>query len=135
MKSSIIILSIVLAATIISSCKKEKKCEAGTGGSVTLVAFPKHHSVPIYNQATYLDTVYLKFNTQELPSGGLSAFDTYFVGSVGDADVHCTGLKCGDYYIVATGFDTTINERVFGGIPFTITAESGEVDVNIPVVE
>jgi len=135
MRKILFLISIAAIVSINSSCKKEKKCEAGTGGNVTLVGFPKHHTVAIFNQTGYLDTVRLKFNTKESPGLNTSDYDIFFTGSVGDADVHCTGLKCGDYYIMATGFDTTINERVLGGIPYTITQESGEIDLDIPVVE
>jgi hypothetical protein len=34
-----------------------------------------------------------------------------------------------------TGFDTTISSVVTGGMTFTITATSGQIDVIIPVIE
>ncbi len=130
------LLFVVLVTVSVSSCKK--KCEvAGTGGNVTLVVKPQHHGKAIYNQTGYLDTVYLKFNTQDSPSVDLASYDTYFVGEAGEDHVHIEGLKCGDYYIYAVGLDTTgnLNERVTGGIPFSFEEESGEINLPIPLTE
>ncbi|MCX6199328.1 MAG: hypothetical protein NTY88_08930 [Bacteroidetes bacterium] len=117
-----------------SACKK--KCtEAGTGGQVTLVASPKHHVMAIVSGALYPDTVFLKFNTKDNPGANLTSYDTYFVGEPGEEHVHMEGLKCGDYYIYAVGYDSTISKRVMGGIPYSFEKESGEIDLNIPVTE
>ncbi len=125
---------LVLITVSVSSCKKKCK-EAGTGGEVTIAAFPQHHGKTIYNQTNYLDTVYLKFNTQNNPGSNLTSYDTYFVGEEGEDHVHMEGLKCGEYYIYAVGFDTSINQRVTGGIPYSFDKESGEIDLPIPVTE
>jgi hypothetical protein len=46
------------------------------------------------------------------------------------------GLKCGDYFLFMTGFDTSIAERVKGGIPYTIQeGASGIKNVVVPVTE
>ncbi|MCX6199794.1 MAG: hypothetical protein NTY88_11335 [Bacteroidetes bacterium] len=100
MKSYKIIFTVlaflVLITVSVSSCKKKCK-EAGTGGQVTIAAFPQHHGKTIWNKTWYLDTVYLKFNTQDSPGANLSSYDTYFVGEDGEDHVHIEGLKCGDY--------------------------------------
>lgn len=124
-----------LASTFLISCKDENNCKAGTGGNVTIAAFPKHHGVAIYNQGNYRDTAYLKFNTQDFPGSNPADYDMIVVGDSGEDHVHIEGLKCGDYYIWMTGLDTTINQRVTGGIPYSFSQESGEIDLTIPVTE
>ena len=137
MKSQSVLTFAIMLFAILSttSCKKENKCSAGTGGNVTIVAFPQHHGKAILNKANYPDTVYVKFNTQESPGTNASNYDTHFIGKTGEDHVHLTGLKCGDYYILAVGFDTTINHRVLGGIPYSFSQTSGEIDLNVPVTE
>jgi hypothetical protein len=46
------------------------------------------------------------------------------------------GLKCGDYFLFMTGFDTSIAERVKGGIPYSIAeGTSGTKSVIVPITE
>lgn len=154
-KTILICVTLAISVFIMPSCKKKKGCMdsnsisydseaeeddgscqyAGTGGNTTLVIKPQHHGVPIYNDSAYRDTAYLKFNTQSSP-GSLSAFDLAVPGiHIGEDHIEVTGLKPGKYYIVATGFDTAISQRVLGGIPYILTQASGEVIINVPVVE
>ena len=133
LKAALTIL--VITVLSFSACKKNETCSAGRGGSLTIVAFPQHHGKPIYNRAVYLDTIYVKFNTQDAPGTNTANYDTYFVGEAGEDHVHMEGLKCGDYYFLGAGFDTTINQRVVGGIPFSTDQKEGEIDLNIPVTE
>jgi len=143
MKNNLLILfAVVIFLAPFAACKKEKKCEAGTGGGLTLVAFAEHHGVKIFNLDStqqfpngYPDTVYVKFNTQDSPGLSPSNYDTYFVGEGGEDHIHLEGLKCGDYYFYAVGWDPSINERVFGGTKFSTSQNSGEVVVHIPVTE
>ena len=121
-------------AVLYTSCNKDK-CTAGTGGNVTIVAYPQHHTKPIINKSWYVDTVYIKYNTLNSPGAGLTSYDSYVAGEAGEDHVHLENLRCGDYYLYAVGFDTTISQRVTGGIPFSFTQTSGEVIVNIPVTE
>ena len=136
MKSLKINFSVLFLCVLFSFSACKKKCaEAGTGGNVTLVAFPQHHGMAILSGALYPDTVYLKFNAKDNPGTNLASYDTYFVGEAGEEHVHLEGLKCGDYYIYAVGYDSTIHERVQGGIPYSFDKESGELNLTIPVVE
>ena len=155
-KTILICITLAVCVFTMPSCKKKKGCTdqnsisydseaeendgsckyAGTGGNVRLIIKPQHHGTPILNRTTYPDTAYLKFNVQESPGVNAYAYDLVVAGiHIGEDNVEIEGLKPGKYYILATGFDTTINERVLGGIPFIITAEAGEVIVNVPVVE
>lgn len=131
----LLVFSLALTTGIYFGGCNGDDCEAGDGGSLTIVATLKHHTMVIPNQTTYSDSVFVKFNADELPGTQASDYDKIFVGEAGEDHVHLAGLKCGDYYLYAVGYDTTINERVTGGIPFSTDVESGEVDVNIPVTE
>ncbi len=108
---------------------------AGTGGNTTIVAKPQHHGMPIVSKVGYVDSAYVKFNTQESPGINPSSYDLVLAGEVGEDHVHITGLKPGKYYIRMTGFDSTIVQRVVGGIPYVLTQASGEVDLTVPVSE
>lgn len=135
MNVKITFIMLLIAAFSLCACKKDVDCSAGKGGSLTIVAFPQHHGKPIYNLPNYFDTIYVKFNTKEAPGISPSNYDTYFVGQAGEDHVHMEGLKCGDYYFLGAGFDTTISQRVIGGIPFSTEQKEGEINLNIPVTE
>ncbi|MBL0137707.1 MAG: hypothetical protein IPP86_04140 [Bacteroidetes bacterium] len=136
------LLKITLSATLvisflsIFSCRKEG-CEAGTGGEVTLKIMPEHHGVPIYNSQNYRDTVYVKFNATDFPGPDRSNFDLIMWGNANENFVKVSGLKCGQYYIMVSGFDTSAqwNIRVVGGIPLNFSESSGEKLVTVPVTE
>ena len=154
-KLILLILTLSVCIFVIPSCKKKKGCTdpisikydsdaeeddgtceyAGTGGNTTIVALPKHHGAAITSSSTYLDSAYIKFNTLESPGSDPSSYDLVLAGEEGEDHVHLPGMKPGKYYIRMTGFDTSISERVVGGIPYTLTQSSGEVDVNVPVTE
>jgi len=111
-------------------------CEyAGTGGNTTIVAKPEHHGDPIISKIGWVDSAFVKFNTNDSPGSAPSAYDLVVAGEEGEDHVHIENMKPGKYYIYMTGFDSTIVQRVSGGIPITITQTSGEVDVVVPVVE
>jgi hypothetical protein len=57
------------------------------------------------------------------------------VGEKGTDSVLVTALKQGNYYIFMAGFDPAINQRVKGGIPYTLTQASGKLKLIIPVTE
>lgn len=141
MKNGILLCLLALSLSWVSCKKKDEtpppvpSCVAGTGGNVTLVAFPQHHGKAILSRKDYLDSAFVKFNTQDPTGTKPSDFDAIFVGEEGEDHVHLKGLKCGKYYIMMTGFDTTIHQRVKGGLPLEITETSGEKDINFPVSE
>src|SRR5215467_5309109 len=90
---------IILFLSIAYSCSKKSDCTAGSGGAVTIAAFPQHHGKPIYNNAKagYPDSAYVKFS----PGSNFTAtnnpadYDLIFTGDSGEDHVHLTNLKCG----------------------------------------
>jgi hypothetical protein len=157
MRVTFLLASIVLSIIfILPGCGKKKGCKdpasnnydqdaeeddgsctytAGLGGNVTIVAFPKHHGVSIFSDSLYLDSAFVKFNTSNSPGITASAYDKIYIGEAGEDHVHLTGLKRGKYFIFMSGFDTSISQRVTGGIPYEVTEVSGEIDLNVPVTE
>lgn len=116
--------------------KDNGSCEyGGTGGNITLVAKPEHHGVSIISKVGYVDSAFVKFNTQNSPGSIVSAYDLIIAGEEGEDHVHIPGLKNGKYYIFMTGYDSTINQRVKGGIPFILIQSTGEVELKAPVSE
>jgi hypothetical protein len=110
---------------------------AGSGGDVSLVLKAQHHGKAIYSSTTYRDTAYIKFNESDFPGPSVSNYDIVAVGNVNEDFVRVTGLKCGQYYVMMTGFDTSAiwNIRVIGGIPIDFSEQSGEKVIVVPVNE
>ena len=124
-------LSLLVLAFLFYSCKKKEECnEAGSGGSLVVKATIKHHATPI-NGAT----VYVKYKTQDFPGSNTSVYDATFNGDISSNIVVVSGLKCGEYYLYATGYDQTIDTTVVGGVPFSTDQKDGELSIIIPVTE
>ena len=143
-KSESISLILFIASILgLASCKHDTPaapaCVAGSGGNVTVVAYLFHHDSMIVNKPDYRDSVFVKFNTHNLPGTNASSYDAVFVGDSVSENVHLTGLKCGDYYIYGVGLDTITSPgfpfHVSGGIPFSISATTGEITMHVPVTE
>ena len=130
MKKLIVILTVPVL--FFAGCAKE-----GLGGDATLVVFPQHHGAPISSSATYFDSVYVKFDTKEIPADPTHDYDAVFVGEAGEDHVHVEGLKWGNYSIYCAGWDTSINERVVGGVATKIKRgdRKDEIDLTVPVTE
>lgn len=133
------VLSIVGGAMLIlvcsaSSCKRDEPVEvAGKGGNASIKAVPKHHSKYINNC-----TMYIKYNTNDLPSATFSAsqYDDSLKCMVVDGIPYATftGLKKGKYYVYGLGYDSTIQQTVQAGKPVTITADQ-TYEITVPVTE
>ncbi len=123
---SVVILTCILS--FVSSCKKE--CKGGSGGSLTIVAFPKHHGAdtkPLW--------AFVKFDTQEFPGASPSNYDLQIAGDTTENHIEIENVKCGSYYIYQIAIDPAINDTVVGGVPFSTEETSGEVNVNVAVTE
>jgi hypothetical protein len=120
----IVLFSIIFA---FNACKKNT-----TGGKTKITAHPAHHGKPI-NGAT----VYIKFNTTEMPSNPTSNYDMVVVGEEDEEHVHINGLRYGKYYLYAVGYDPEIAETVMGGTSLTIKWKDRKdnIDLDIAVSE
>jgi hypothetical protein len=138
-RKSLLRVSIIASAAVLwFSCTEEKEetCIAGNGGTVRLVLFPEHHGEAIPSLDNYADSAFIKFNAQDFPGDDPSKYDLVITGAIGSDSVVVENLKCGKYYIYMAGFDTSIAERVRGGIPYVISeGASGVKNVIVPVTE
>lgn len=129
MKKATLIFS-GLALIVASSCNRtENDNTAGKGGNAAINAIPKHHNE--YKNIIN-GKVYIAYNVQDLPSKYDDSVACSYVGGVPTATF--TGLKPGKYYLLGKGFDTSINQDVKGGTPYTISQET-TLELTIPVTE
>jgi len=133
-------LTMALVAISFNSCKDKDddpvELVSGPGGNLTLVAKPQHHGQPILNMASYPDSAMVKFNTQNFPGDNPALYDAIYIGAnPGEDFVRIAGIKPGKMYIFMAGWDSTINQRVTGGIPFNTSQAAGELVVVVPVTE
>jgi hypothetical protein len=122
-----------------SSCKKDKDedpqpaCVAGPGGQVELALYVRHHDSLIPGAS-----VYIKYNATEFPGADTTVYDISLVTGTTDhglGHTHIAGMNCGRYYIYSAGYDSTISDSVYGGIPVNVTQTTGSITINIPVTE
>lgn len=103
---------------------------------MTFDLVPQHHGKPVINRAPYLDSAFIKFNAVNYPGPLPSDYDLVVAGAtVGSDFINVPGMKCGQYYIYMTGFDTVFNARVVGGTPVDFSTSSGTVQFIIPITE
>jgi hypothetical protein len=131
MKTSIIPAFIIAIVLFSVACKKNPTDVAGKGGNATLNIFPQHHTVAknLVNM-----TVYVKYNTSDAPANNV--YDDSMACTNHDSLVSCTftGLKNGNYYFFAHGYDNSIAQNVKGGAPYKITEQKTQ-SFNLPVSE
>lgn len=99
----------------------------GKGGTAILKVFPQHHGNAIDS-----GKVYIKYNVQDAPT----SYDDSVACIIenGKAVAIFTQLKKGNYYLLGNGWDSTILERVKGGLPYTIQQET-TLEMILPVSE
>lgn len=110
------------------SCKK--KPMAGLGGNALIVARCQHHGSSIDSA-----TVYIKYNSLEAVA--LGEYNQALPLSKDSNNLYTAqfkGLKPGEYYLFAQGWDPSISNNVKGGVPFTIEKEE-QFNLVIPVTE
>lgn len=128
MRRGIMASFIVLSVLLFNAC-----CKEGLNGKIDLIITPKHHNTIIKNHVGYPDTVFVKYDAEELPGTVPDAFDTFFVGVVGTQTVECKGLKCGKYYLFVTGMDSSGPYRVKGGIAIKLKNKDKKSPVEMDV--
>ncbi len=113
------------------SCGKKDNAAAGKGGSATVNVYPQHHGIA---KRLINVKVWIKYNTADAPTNGI--YDDSATCTNHDSLVSCAfpGLRNGNYYFYATGFDTSVNQSVRGGIPYTISGGMAP-DLLLPVSE
>lgn len=116
----IILISII---TAFGACKKNS-----TGGKTKISAYPAHHGKAIYGT-----TVYVKFNTLDMPSDPTNNYDLKVVGDATEEHVHIEGLRYGHYYLYIVGFDPEISATVVGGAPLTIEWKERKSSFNFDI--
>lgn len=114
-----------------SGCTHETESVGGTGGSATVLVYPQHHNVA-KNLTDF--KVYVKYNTLDAPANNI--YDDSVACTNHDSLVSAafSGLKNGEYYFYAYGYDSTVPGNVKGGTPYTITSQNSQ-SLNIPVSE
>ena len=126
------LLFAVLALMAFTGCEHEAfKPVAGKGGAATLVVYPQHHG-----QTSTLDSVkvYVKYNTLDAPANGVydDSANCVYVNSLPSCSF--SGLKNGDYYFFARGYDYDISGKVKGGTPYSVTMQQSQ-NLTLPVGE
>jgi hypothetical protein len=109
--------------------------KAGSGGQAEVAVYVKHHSKLIPGA-----TVYVKYNAKDFPGTDLSKYDQAATcGTLGEAQghTHIKNLKYGYYYFYSEGYDSSIMQKVTGGIPFHIkySQRKEETELDVPVTE
>ena len=128
MKTALYLAIFSLFVVFFSACNK--KPLAGPGGKATLTIQCQHHGINIDSA-----TVYIKYNSLEAVN--ISEYNNSKVLSKNSNNVFTVqfdGLKPGDYYLFAQGWDPSIANNVKGGIPYTIKEED-TFSLIIPVTE
>ena len=137
------LLFLSLSIIYIASCKKDSatdpttpgiSCVADSGGTKTIIARLEHHTVNIPNQVSNPDTVWVKFNASNW-SDAPNNYSIRFIGVGGEDHINLTNLKCGNYFLYAAGYDTSISSPVFGGINVVLSTTDSVVTKAIPVTE
>lgn len=134
------LIRLLTACTLLSlsfsACNSDDDTQpmAGKGGPTSLRVTPFHH-----DKANTIDscTVYIKYNAQDAPSGGVYDDSAKVQGAGNGVPAQATfpGLQPGNYYLFGRGYDPLISQVVRGGSPFTIPTEKVTYDVFLPVGE
>ena len=105
---------------------------AGKGGTATLVVYPQHHLVArnLVNMK-----VFIKYNTLDVPLNNLYDDSVSCIKNDTTSSATLTGLANGDYYLFASGQDTSFHQSVKGGSPYRISQQNNTLEYNIPVSE
>jgi hypothetical protein len=127
MKSHFAFLAILASFIFLGSCKK-----GDTGGEATLVAHLTHHDEHIEGA-----TLYVRFDQAEMPSDIETNYDLRLEDAEMEGHIHIEGLRYGEYYLYAVGFDSTMMHHVVGGVGVQIKwgERDEEIEVDIPMVE
>jgi hypothetical protein len=125
---SILLVSTLVVSAIFASCEREESNDGGgKGGNAVLRITPMHHAQNIDSCR-----VYIKYNASNVPQQYDDSTDCVMIDSTPVATF--TQLREGDYYLYGEGWDPLIQERVLGGIPYSIAVED-TISITLPVTE
>ncbi|MEM9819905.1 MAG: hypothetical protein AAF985_02490 [Bacteroidota bacterium] len=114
--------------TVLSACGKEEGMDVDSSGEI--MGHVIHHEENIPSAR-----VYIKYGGTEFPGIDPSAYDDSRLASSTDGRYHFENLTEGSYYLYATGYDHSIIDSVFGGVPVKITSSDEIVVIDVPVTE
>lgn len=117
--------------TLVACNHKDAPIVSGKGGNAIVNVYPAHHE----NAKNLISfKVYVKYNTSDAPANG--KYDDSLDCVNADSMVSCTfsGLKNGNYYFYGYGYDTSIQQNVKGGTPYTIKQQNTQT-LHLPVSE
>ena len=130
-------IPIIAFLLIVNACKHSPEalptCVAGSGGDATIVVYAEHGGNAIPNYYTHLDTAFVKFGTRISPGTNPTNYDTYYVSEPGEDHIHCMGLKCGDYFVYRTAWDSIANVTRYGGYGISFSETNGEKAIHVAV--
>jgi hypothetical protein len=136
-KATTILIVAAALVFVITGCEHKageaNNCIAGPGGSTMVVVYAKHDTTDLPNYYTHPDTAYVKYGTIVSPGTSSADFDTCFIGEPGEDHIHCMGMKCGDYYIYRTAWDSVAQLTRYGGYGISFTDTSGVKEIVIAV--
>lgn len=107
-----------------SGCEKE-----GLGGESMVSGNVSHHSTAIPNAL-----VYVKIDATESAGTDVNNYD-HSVAADGNGDYSISSLKKGNYFLFATGWDSSVSQTVIGGVPIRIDEKDANLTINVPVTE
>lgn len=128
-KSQSLALIAFMLFAFVACTRKDNNGTAGKGGAAILRIVPKHHNV----YANIINAkAYIKYNAQDAPSSYDDSISCADLSSMPTAVF--TGLRSGQYYLYAKGYDTSTHQNVQGGMPYNIVDET-TIDLSLPVTE
>lgn len=120
-------MTFLLLGTI--SCKRKENNTAGKGGSAVLTCIPEHHKV---SKNIINGKIFIAYNKSDIPAFYDDSASCILIDGVPTATFN--NLKTGKYYLLGTGFDTSINQAVKGGLSQEITQQTN-FQISVPVTE
>ncbi|MGZ3894637.1 MAG: hypothetical protein ACXVPN_03610 [Bacteroidia bacterium] len=107
---TLVTLSGLIAITFYGCCK------AGTGGKATIVC-----NVINTNTGTAVTnaTVYVLYGSSK-PPASIDKFSDHKSTGIYSSTATFSGMKCGTYYLYATGYDSAVSLPLKGGGPYSL---------------
>jgi hypothetical protein len=111
----------------------QSDCVGGKGGAMVLAAKTVHHTRPINGCK-----LYIKYNTNSFPGENTSVYDDSLQMPIDSSQAWFSGLKCGKYYLYATGIDSLLPSPVWivkGGIPVNTSLSADTLNITVYITE